>query len=261
MHTDPIQLIIERKEGPEEKVIPIGSVSCARFSSRDLEATRKELDDMIAEEGRYTAACLTNPSICRIARYLLTQDAEFDVQGSLTGGEGEFVVIRNGAEVFISVGSDQCDREIDGIFPDKPKQMCPHPMARTAWPYEEVRDHWDSLRIHSEITCRGRTVTLQDASISELVDCEYLLAMESVQALPDPMFLFGGATEFVPTLEDEVLRLGLPEMTCHGVGDSFMVQLIDPVLDRTISHKFSAIPLGDDYNERKDRGEQRAPHH
>jgi hypothetical protein len=260
MH-NPIRLNIVGKTGTEERVIPIGSVSMARFTSRDLEGTRKKLDDMIAQEGRYSAACLANPSICRISRYLLTQDAEFDVQGALTGAEGEYVVIRIGNEVFISVGSDQCDREIDGIFPDKPKQMCPHPIARTAWPYAEVRDHWDKLRIYSELTCQGCTLTLQDASLATLVDCEYLLAMDKVKVLADPMFLFGGAAEFSPSLASEVSKRGLPAMACHGVGDSFLVRLIDPVLDRVIEHRFNPVPVGDDYDERKDRGEQRAPHH
>jgi hypothetical protein len=260
MH-NPIRLNIVGKTGTEERVIPIGSVSMARFTSRDLEGTRKKLDDMIAQEGRYSAACLANPSICRISRYLLTQDAEFDVQGALTGAEGEYVVIRIGDEVFISVGSDQCDREIDGIFPDKPKQMCPHPIARTAWPYAEVRDHWDKLRIYSELTCQGCTLTLQDASLATLVDCEYLLAMDKVKVLADPMFLFGGAAEFSPSLASEVSKRGLPAMACHGVGDSFLVRLIDPVLDRVIEHRFNPVPVGDDYDERKDRGEQRAPHH
>ncbi len=79
MRTDPIKLTIERNDGSDEKVIPIGSVGCARFTSRDLEATRKELDELIEIEGRYTNACLTNPSIGRIARYLLTQATEFEV--------------------------------------------------------------------------------------------------------------------------------------------------------------------------------------
>ena len=135
MH-NPIRLNIVGKTGTEERVIPIGSVSMARFTSRDLEGTRKKLDDMIAQEGRYSGACLANP-----------------------------------------------------------------------------------------------------------------------------MFLFGGATEVSPSLASEVSKRGLPAMACHGVGDSFLVQLIDPVLDRVIEHRFKAVPVGDDYDERKERGIQRAPHH
>ena len=50
------------------------------------------------------------------------------------------VAIRAGNEIWISLGSDQCDRELDHLFPDKPKQMCPHPIASVVWPYDEVKD-------------------------------------------------------------------------------------------------------------------------
>jgi hypothetical protein len=39
-----------------------------------------------------------------------------------------------------------------------------------------------------------------------------------------------------------------------------ILRLIDPVLDRVIEHRFKAVPVGDDYDERKDRGIQWAPH-
>ena len=131
-----IDLNIECKEGVAPRTFEIGSVAGARFTARDVEGLRKQMDEQLAEEGHFSSATFTNPSIFRIARYLLTQDTEFEVQGAMTGGEGEVVAIRDGDEIFISAGSDQCDRELDPLFPDKPKQMCPHPVATTAWPYE-----------------------------------------------------------------------------------------------------------------------------
>jgi len=211
------------------------------------------LDEMIARDGRYSAATETNPSIFRIGRYLLTQASEFEVQGHLTGGEAEVVAIRDGTEVFISVGSDQCDRELDPLFPDKPKQMCPHPIASVAWPYSEVREHWDSLRISSEVIVGKDTIPLQDSLLRVLVDLEFLLAMEEVKTLPDPMFLYCGAAPFLESAQSMVKRLGLPEETTDGVGDEFLVRLNDPVLDRIIEHRFRPIAIGDDFSERAKR--------
>ena len=90
---------------------------------------------------------------------------------------------------------------------------------------------------------------------------DYLLSMPSVAGLPDPLFIFCGATEFLPDAAAEVKRLGLPEMTAHGVGDRFCARLIDPVLDRRLEKCYKAIAVGDDYEERKDRGTARLPHH
>ena len=255
MRIDPIELTIESKQGAWQRSIPIGSASAARFTARDVEAKRRELDEMIAREGRLTGATRTNPSICHIGRYLLTQSSEFEVQGPMTGGEAEVVAIQEGGDLFISVGSDHVDRELDSLFPDKPKQLCPHPIASTAWPYGEVRDHWDSMRLYSHVVAGGHTVPIQDGALSEQVDLEFLLAMDTVKTLARPMVLFCGSAAFVESATAEAVRQhGLPEETAEGVGEEFLVRLHDPVLDRTIEHRYRPIPLGDDLAERRETG-------
>lgn len=249
MKIDPIDMTIASLQGTEKRSIPLGSVAMARFASRDIEGMRKELDGRLA---RGESATRTNPSVCRIARHLLTQLSEFEVQGPLTGGEAEVVVIRDGNDIFISVGSDQSDRELEPLFQDKPKQMCHHPIACTAWPYSEVRNNWDTLRIYSHVVAGGHTITLQDCALSVLVDLEFLLGMDYVKSLSDPMFLYCGATPFLESVASQVKDLGLPEEVAHGVGEEFLVRLHDPVLGRTIEHLYRAVPLGDDLAERKD---------
>lgn len=248
----PIEMKIHSKEGVHERSFPIGSVSGARFCSRDVVAMRQEMDEMLERDGRYTMATRTNPSVFHLGRYLLTQGPEFEVQGTMTGGEAEVVALRVGEEIFISVGSDQCDRELDPIFPDKPKQMCPHPLACDAWPYHEVRSHWDQLRIYSQVGVKEQTVPLQDTTLDELVDLEYLLAMEEIKGLADPMVLYCGCSSFLDSAEATVNRLGLPKEAALGVGDSFLIGLHDPVHDRKIEHKFRAVPLGDDIGYRRE---------
>ena len=251
MRPHTLELVIESKAGSRERSFSVGSVSGARFSSRDIQGMRRELDAMIAEDGHFTGATRSNPSIFRIGRYLLTQDDEFEVQGTLTGCEAEVVAICTDDEIFISVGSDQCDRELDPFFPDKPKQMCPHPIAATAWPYDEVRDHWDQLRIYSEVEVAGHTVPIQDTTIDTQVDLEYLLAMDPVKSLSEPKVLYCGAAPFLSDSIAEAIREhDLPAATAHGTGDRTLLRLYDPVLDRTIQHGFRAVPLGDELQER-----------
>ena len=248
MHIDPIEMTIRSKDGVQRRRIAIGSAAGARYALRDVAAMRRTLDDMLA---RGLAGTKTNPAICRFGRYLLTQSGVIEVQGPLTGGEGEVVAIRDGEEILISVGGDQSDRELDPVFPDKPKQMCPHPIATVGWPYAEVRGHWDDLRIYSHVVAGGHTVTLQDGPISSLVDLEFLLAMDAVRAAPDPMFLYCGAAPFLDSVGETVGGLRLPEETAEGVGEAFFVRLHDPVLGRTIEHGYRVVPLGDDLAERR----------
>ena len=248
MRIEPVEMLVQRKDRIERKIIPIGSVSGARFSSRDVAGMRKELDAALA---RGESGTKTNPAIFHIGRYLLTQSSEFEVQGPLTGGEAEIMAIRDGNEILITTGSDQCDRELDPLFQDKPKQMCPHPIARTAWPYSEVRGHWDQLQISSEVTVGGHVIPLQDSPASALVDLEYLLAMEDVQSLVLPSFLYCGSVSFLDSVARAIHDHSLPEETSHGVGDAFLARLHDPVLGRTIEHRYRAVPVGDDLAERR----------
>ena len=247
-----IELKIESRSGRAARTFEVGSVSGARFSARDMAGMRRRLDARIAEDGHYTMATRTNPSIFRITRHLLTLDDEFEVQGPLTGGEAEVVAIRDGREIFITVGSDQVDRELDPLFPDKPKQMCPHPIAATAWPYDEVRDHWDQIQIYSDVVVKGHTVPIQDTTIDTQVDLQYLLAMDVVRSLPDVMVLYCGSAPFLKqSIAEAIARHDLPPETAHGTGERFLVRLHDPVLDRTIEHAFRAVPVGDELEERR----------
>ena len=211
-----VEMTVHGRSGTEQRSLPVGSVSGARFCSRDVAGMRKEMDEQLERDGRFTMATLTNPSIFHLGRYLLTQSPDFEVQGSMTGGEAEVVAIRDGQEILISVGSDQCDRELDPLFPDKPKQMCPHPLARTAWPYDEVRPHWDELRIFSHVVVGEHTVPLQDSKISELVDLEYLLKMNEVQSLADPMVLYCGCGSFLDSVDET--RPAVGPSTGNGAG-------------------------------------------
>ncbi len=261
MNPSTITLNIESRAGIAERTLTVAAVAGARFSSRDVQAMRRDMDEQLRRDGRLSGMTQTNPSIFRIGCYLLTQAAEFEVQGPLTGGEAEVAaILLDDGEVLITVGSDQCDRELDPLFPDKPKQMCPHPIAHTAWPYAEVREHWDQLHISSQVIVGEHAIALQGSSLSALVDLEYLLAMDAVRALPKPAVLYGGACPVLDSAAREAKALGLPESVAHGTGDAFVARLHDPVLNRTIEHRFIAIPVGDDLAERLDRT-QASTHH
>jgi len=251
MKIDSITLAVQRTDRTETRTIAVGSVAGVRFASRDIGAKRRQLDEMLERDGRYTGATRTSPSVYRIGRSLLTQSPEFEVQGALTGGEAEVVLVRTADEVLVTVGSDQCDRELDALFPDKPKQMCPHPVAAAAWLASYVRGHWDQLQISSTLSIGSHRIPLQESSLSALVDLEFVLAMKSVKCLPDPAWVYCGSVPFLESAKAAAAQLGLPATVAHGIGDGMTVRLADPVLNRAIEHRYRAVPVGDDYAERE----------
>ena len=186
----------------------------------------------------------------RISRYLATTADWIEVQGPLTGGEAEAVAIFTGEQILIGLGSDQCDRELDPLFLEKPKQLCPHPLGPEVWRYDDVRDHWDDLQIESEVNVNGHTLSLQRFSLAELVTLEMLLAGDALRVRPDGTIFFCGTGGAVPEAQSEIARLGLPPETISGVGQVFRMRLRDPVLDREIRHAYRVEVLGDDLADR-----------
>ena len=67
MRIEPVEILVQRQDRIERKIIPIGSVAGARFSSRDVAGMRKELDAALArgESGTKTnPAIFTSDAIC-----------------------------------------------------------------------------------------------------------------------------------------------------------------------------------------------------
>ncbi len=83
------------------------------------------------------------------------------------------------------------------------------------------------MRIYGHVVADGNVVPVQQSPASALVDLEYLLGMEEVRALADPMILYCGAVPTLDSARETVGKLGLPEATTSGVGEAFLARLHD----------------------------------
>ena len=231
---------------PREIEVGVKRVGCSRNASRDVEATRTSV-----EETRARGFQMHPPAgVCFRSRYLLTNEDAIEVQGPQTSGEAEFVALRHGGEIYVSVGSDHNDRSLEELWTEmlgkvfdtaKSKQMVPAVVAREAWPYVEVRDHWDQLIVRSYVTVAGERIPYQDYTLSELLDLEYYLD-RCEWMREDGSVLLGGSGSQVPTVPESVFQ-GQTSMEGVTFPPDFQFEMVDPVLDRTIAHAYDILPL------------------
>lgn len=244
-----LDLTVTELDGSSTPIsVEVQAVRGAGLCGRDRAAAQREQERRRAAGEPWSSSDLFT---YRIGRYLATTADRIEVQGPLTGGEAEAVAIFTGDQILIGLGSDQCDRELDPFFLEKPKQLCPHPLGPEVWRYDDVHDHWDELQIEADVEVNGHSLALQRFDLSGLVTLEMLLQSDVLQNRPDGTIFFCGTGGSVPEVEAEIARLDLPPETISGVGDVFRMRLYDPVLDREIRHAYHVDVLGDDLADRR----------
>ncbi len=91
----------------------------------------------------------TTPIFYRVAADLLTHASTIQVSGHDTSGEVEFVLLARRDGLWVTVGSDHTDRKAETIGVSLSKQLCAKVIARDAWRYDDVKDHWERLMLRS----------------------------------------------------------------------------------------------------------------
>ena len=207
--------------------VTLGAAIVGGWSGRDREALQHHIDEL-AKIGVKPPE--KTPMFYRVSVSRLNVADQIEVIGDGSSGEVEYVLMRHRGELWVGAGSDHTDRVYERLGITVAKQLCDKPLAREFWPLSEVEDHWDRLRLSAVILEKGEDVVYQDGGVSGL-----LSPMEMLRHLAED----GG------TMDDGTLLFG---GTCGAIGDvrfspRFRFELIDPVLNRTISHAYDVIPV------------------
>lgn len=193
-------------------------VNCG-FTGRDEEAVQAHVDEL-AEEG--IPAPDTVPAFYAKPHHLLTTNDRIEVMGERTSGEAEFVLLESGGTIYVGVGSDHTDRELERQDIPLSKLVCQNVVSGDLWPLEDVIDRWDDLELRSWVIDGGERIPYQEAQVSTFKRPEELRdAVE--ERLAEPI---GGTAVFsgsVATMTDELLP-----------GERFEAELYDPERDRRL---------------------------
>lgn len=165
------------------------------------------------------------PHFFPVSPYLLTNERKITVQGKHTSGEVEYVALKFEGEVYLTVGSDHCDRQAETFSLAKSKQLCPKVMGRQMILHREVRPYRDELKLSSYVASYDRKVPYQSAFVADLMRLGSLIRSCPLNIDLNGAVMFSGT---VPTVAD------IPAFTSH-----FYIQLDLARFNLSIAHDYA----------------------
>lgn len=224
-----IAVTLKTQEGERETDFAARRLLVMGWTARDVDAMEahiRELEEMGIPRPARTPIMYRNA----VAR-LTTADC-IEVSGGATSGEVEFVVAMIDGRMWVGAGSDHTDRELEKQGIAVAKQICEKPIAPVFWPMDEVAGHWDRLMLRSRIEEDGATVTYQEGPVTVMRPAEELIGLLAEDGetggMRDGDVMMGGT---------------LPAKGGIRPSSRFSFELIDPVLDRSISHSYAITEL------------------
>lgn len=207
--------------------IKVDRLVIAGWTGRDAHAIEHHIGELEAIGVPRPSAV---PLFYRVAANQLSQADTVQVVGDGTSGEVEPFLFFHAGECFVSIASDHTDRALETHSIALSKQICPKPVARTAWRLADVLDHWDTLLLRSWIEENGESRLYQEGQLATLRPPADLLARYSA-GNPPPAEGFA--------------------MACGTVGAiggirpsaSFRMELFDARLGRSITHAYRCVAL------------------
>ncbi len=192
------------------------------YAGRDQESVWKHVEEL-AEIG--VPAPSRTPTLYALGNNLVTTADVVQVQHGKTSGEVEYVLLIGSQEIYVTVGSDHTDRELEARSVEWSKQAYPDVLAPEVWRYGEVADHWDDLVLRCWATAQGERRLYQEATLAALLPPASWFGL-----LED---LFGVRPSNVVVMSGTVAALG-------GItyGESYDLELHDPVLGRSLRHSY-----------------------
>ncbi|MFL9872811.1 DUF2848 domain-containing protein [Paraburkholderia megapolitana] len=219
--------VVSRSGTSAPSTVDLNRLTIAGWAGRDQTAIEHHIAELAALGVKRPS---TTPLFYRLGAGLLTQAEQIDVVGTKSSGEAECVLIHSADGLLVTIGSDHTDREVEAYGVTVSKQICPKPVARDAWRFDDVVGHWDQLQLRAHAVLNGERRLYQQGSVASL-----LAAADLLERAPVP----AGAAMFCGTL---AVIGGIVGM---GDGDALELELHDPVLNRTLRHAYRvrALPI------------------
>jgi hypothetical protein len=217
---------------PDERKLDIAAIKnlvIAGWTGRNvaaLEAHIKELEAIGVKRPK------TVPIFYRVARSLLTTQGSIEVMADKSSGEVEFVLFALEDGLWVGLGSDHTDRKAETVGVTLSKQLCGKPVGDKLWRYDEVKPHWDKLKLRSFVPDGGKRRLYQEGPVTNMRSPEELIR------------LYTGGDKLAPGT-----AMFCGTFAVHGeisYSGTFEMELEDPVLGRKLTHSYNIVSLPDE---------------
>ena len=202
----------------EVKTFNIERLVCAGYTGRDKEMVKKHILEL---EKFGIPPPNKVPTFYELPVELLTMSDHIIVHGPRTSGEVEYVLFVDRGEIFVGLGSDHTDRDLERKDVKRAKATCPKVVAKKVWLYDEVKPHWDKIEIRSYVAENEKLKLYQRGDLSFILPPESLI--EELKGEKEGLVLFSGTVPVIGEL---------------SFSDRFKMEIIDPVLKRKIEHEY-----------------------
>jgi len=223
---DAVQLTLLEKIGRRTLHFKASKLICVGYSGRNREKVLKHIEEL-KKIGVPPPEKV--PMIIPVSTYTLTNEDDVEVQSSKTSAEVEYVVLVGRDETYITVGSDHTDRELEKLSIEKAKQVCPKVIAKEAWHYDDLKDHWDELNLRCYAWRDKERIVYQTGLLKDLINVEELLGLEDGKYHSEGSVIFSGT---VPVAGGQIIY-----------SNQFEIELFDPVLKRSLFHRYKVKVL------------------
>ena len=169
------------------------------------------------------------PMIFPVLCHNITTADKIEVVGRKTSGEVEFALLLNSGGIFVAVGSDHTDRDIERHSIIKSKQVCPNVISKQVWNYDDVKSGWDDLILQSKVTKADgdEAILYQKALLESIISATELMELvksKIIDGIVDGLVIFSGT---LPVLTDKIIY-----------GSHFRSELIDRRIDRVLACEY-----------------------
>lgn len=223
-----LELIVDG-DGTEKLTFEVRRMVNAGFTGRDLGEVQKHIDEL-RKCGVTTSQEI--PAFYPMLPDRITTSERIKVlPNSKTSGEVEYVLLLDGEHIYVTVGSDHTDRELEKHSIPMSKQIYFNVIAPKVWRYEDVKGHWDDLILRAWVEENGQHQLYQEGKLGKIIRPEELIEKVQSRVTGDlrGIVIYSGT---LPTIGG-----GL----CFS--SRFEMELIDEHVGRAIRYAYSTEPI------------------